>query len=82
MSDKATVVESMDAKLLADINNRFSYHPPKEGQQARYVALRDSARNFALLICQNSKPSREQSLALTKLQEAVMWANAGIACNE
>jgi hypothetical protein len=26
--------------------------------------------------------SHEQSLGLTKIQEAVMWFNAAIACNE
>lgn len=82
MSDQAKIVESVDAKLIADINNRFCYHTPKGDQQQRYVNLRETARNLALVIASSSKPSREQSLALTKLQEAVMWANAGIACNE
>ena len=65
-----------------DLNNRFTYHPPKDGQPERYIAIRDSARVFAGLISGEVPNSREKSLALTKLEEAVMWANAGIARNE
>jgi hypothetical protein len=67
---------------IADINNRFSYHAPKNSQPERYVAIREKAKELAMLILQTTQKSREQSLSLTKLQSAVMWANAGIACNE
>lgn len=69
-------------RVRADIENRFTYHKPIEGQPARYELLRASAKKFALEIVANSPPSREQSLALTKLEEAMMWANAAIARNE
>lgn len=72
----------MDSKLLLRLENDFTYHPPKEGQQTRYAALRDKAKEFALLIAELSPVSREQSVALTKVDEAVMWANAAIARNE
>ena len=65
-----------------EINRRFTYHAPNEDQLPRYTMLRDEARNLALLIQQNTPPSREQSLALTKLEESVMWANASIARRE
>jgi hypothetical protein len=61
---------------------RFTYHPPKENQPARYTGIRNRARELADLIVQYTPASREQSLALTKLEEAVMWANAAIARNE
>jgi len=64
------------------IENDFTYHPPHGDQLLRYQALRAAAKDLATLIAESSKPSREQSLALTKLEEAVMWANAGIARNE
>lgn len=35
-----------------------------------------------MLIFESCKGSREYSLAITKLEEAVMWANAAIARNE
>lgn len=63
------------------IENNFRYHAPKEGQPEKYTALRDKAKEFAYLIEELVPDSREKSLALTKLEEAVMWANAGIARN-
>lgn len=69
----------MDTKL---IENNFTYKPPKEGQPERYVRLREKAKDFALLINDSCPDSREKSLAMTKLEEAVMWANASIARNE
>lgn len=66
----------------AKIENSFTYHPPKGDQQSRYVFLRDEAKELALNIMLSCPDSRERSLALTKLEEAVMWANASIARNE
>jgi len=65
----------------ADLENRFTYHPPKPGQAETYEALRAIALNFARTIDQEVPDSREKSLALTHLEDAVMWANAGIARN-
>lgn len=64
------------------IANTFSYHSPKPGQPERYTALRCKARELATLIVESCPASRERSLAITKLQEAVMFANASIAINE
>lgn len=65
-----------------DLENRFTYHPPKEGQPERYTELREAAKAFARLIVANTPSSREQSLALTNLEQATFWANAAIARNE
>lgn len=64
-----------------EIKNRFTYHAPKPGQPERYNLIRKEAKAFALLIDSACPDSREKSLAITKLQECVMWANAAIACN-
>ena len=60
----------------------FTYHEPKDGQAERYVRVRDTAGSLAHLFVTNCPRSRELSVALTKLEEAVMWANAAIARNE
>jgi hypothetical protein len=70
----------MDNKELIERN--FKYHSPKKGQPERYENIRDTARHLALLINDSCPESREKSLAFTKLEEAVMWANAAIARNE
>lgn len=64
------------------IENNFSYHAPQNDQTERYERLRDYARDFAFLIKENCRDSREKSLAMTHLEQAVMWANASIARNE
>lgn len=65
-----------------DLENRFTYHAPKPGQQERYVAIREKAKELAFLIVASTPPSREQSVALTNLETATFWANAAIARNE
>jgi len=61
------------------IENNFKYHSPKEGQPEKYTAIREKAKELAYLIDELSPPSREKALAITKLEESVMWANASIA---
>ena len=64
------------------IENDFTYHAPKPGQQERYTRIREAAKQLALLIVKETPASREQSLALTNLEQAIMFANASIARNE
>jgi hypothetical protein len=67
---------------LREIETRFTYHKPRGDQPERYVALRDKAKELASMIDELTPESREQSIAFTKLEEAVMWANAAIARRE
>lgn len=62
--------------------NNFVYHSPKEGQPERYQLLRSTAGELSKLLNEQCPPSRELSLAQTKLEEAIFWANAAIARNE
>ena len=64
------------------IENNLSYHPPKDGQQECYGAIRQEARELAFTIQALCPESREKSLAMTNLEQSVMWANAAIARNE
>ena len=82
MEEGEEVMYRVNGAQLDDIANRFTYHPPKDGQPQRYGILRDSAKNLALLILSETPPSREQSLALTHLENAIFYANAAIARNE
>lgn len=72
--------QSASDKTLAErIENDFTYHPPRGDQPQLYDRVRGSAKAFALVIASMVPEGREKSLALTKLEEAVHWANAGIA---
>lgn len=65
-----------------DIENNFTYHPPKAGQPERCARIRGEAKKLATLLMAECPDSREKSIAFTKLEEVVMWANASIARNE
>lgn len=60
----------------------FTYHAPFGTQVVRYQELRQKAYEIAGLINTSCPESREKSLAITNLQQAIMWANASIAINE
>jgi hypothetical protein len=83
MDDKVSGPKYQPSELELDqMNCNFTYHQPKEDQAVRYENLRLEAKGLALRILGSCPPSRERSLALTKLEEAAMWANASIARNE
>lgn len=63
------------------IENNFMYHAPKVGQAEKYDQLRSKAKELAYLIDELCPSSREKSLATTKLEESIMWANASVARN-
>lgn len=67
---------------LERIENNFTYHAPSGTQKERYERIRNNAKSLAMLIDVACPESRERSLAMTKLEESVMWANASIARNE
>lgn len=94
MSDNAGPRENADEKVIdeaiartyqvspkmeLELDNRFTYHRPRPDQLPRYQYIRETAKNLARLIAKFTPPSREQALALTKLEEAVMHANSAIA---
>lgn len=70
-----------DEKMKQQIENNFMYHAPKEGQPEKYTAIREKAKELAYLIDEQCPNSREKSLAVTNLEQSVMWANASVARN-
>lgn len=64
------------------IERIFTYHPPFGDQAERYVKMRSEAKSLAATIQRSCPESREKALAITNLQQAIMWANAAIAINE
>lgn len=64
------------------IENNFKYHAPSGEQPQKYIDLRAKGKELAYLIDQLCPNSREKSIALTNLEQAIMWANASVARNE
>lgn len=69
----------MDA---VDLVNRFSYHSLDAHQVARCDLLRVLGLDLARMIVASGQPCREQSIAITRLEEVIMWASAAIARSE
>jgi hypothetical protein len=82
MSSSKEIKQAVRESYADRIERDFTYHAPKPGQPERYVQIREKAKEFALLIVDLTPQSREQSLALTQLEQSIFWANAAIARNE
>ena len=65
----------------AELENRFTYHAPTGKQPEIYELLRSKAHQLAFDFMDFCPDSRELSLAITKIEEAIFWVNAGIARN-
>lgn len=62
------------------LRNDFAYHkPPDEAQAARCTEIRKAYLTLALLVVDSTPASRDQSVALTHLEESMRAANAAIA---
>lgn len=65
---------------VADLDNWFTYHPPTPEQVPVFEALRDAGHQFAETIMALVPPSPDRTVAVRKVREAVMTANASLAC--
>lgn len=66
--------------MIEDLENRFRYHPPQTEQRR---SAHDSVRGALLGVADHFNTllpdGREKSLAITKLEEVMFWANASLA---
>lgn len=79
MTEQEANVLRAKVALKKRINNDFTYHKPPADIGIVFVQIREKAKELAHLIVDLTPPGREQSSALTNLEQAVMHANAGIA---
>jgi hypothetical protein len=64
------------------LKNCFRYHAPDENKVKCHEFMRDACRNLAEVINRVCPECRERDIAVMKVEEAMMWANAGIARHE
>jgi hypothetical protein len=69
----------MDQRTIEHV---FKYHPPSREQLSKYEAIRQAGKNLATVISSVTPFGEEQSAAILKVREAVMMANAAIACTQ
>lgn len=63
-------------KILEQI---FTYHSPSEESIKIMQTIREKAKELAQYIVDNCPVERETTIALSRLEEASMFANASIA---
>ncbi|MEM8610255.1 MAG: hypothetical protein AAGF92_24410 [Myxococcota bacterium] len=64
--------------LEQQIDTAFTYQRPSQDGVNRITYLRGKLKDVAETIERLCPASRERSIALTKLEEVMMWANAAI----
>ena len=74
-----------DGRQSDDVDHRVSrfrptYRALTEEEKRLHDEIKDCAQKLELVIDRLPK-SREQSLAMTKLEEAIMWAIKGLTAN-
>lgn len=62
-----------------NLDHIFKYHPPVEFDVQSYERIRDAGKAFAEVIVAETPYSADQTTAIRKVEEAVMWANAARA---
>ena len=67
---------------LGKINYMFNSHPMNDEQQALSNDIRAQIKSVAAFIDGALPECREKSIALTKLESALFYCNAGIARNK
>ena len=73
---------SLSDNQRAAIHRHFTYHPPKPDQLPRFERIRQCAGELAAAIYECTPECADQTAAIRKVREAVMTANAAIACHE
>lgn len=68
---------------VAQLHHNLTNHAPASPEiVARFEGIRADARSLGETILEYAPESRERSLAITHLEQTVMWAVAGIARNQ
>lgn len=67
------------AEELSRLANNINHHTPHGDQAIRYEANRTDIHALGLELLYRCPRGRELSVALTKLEEVLFWANAAIA---
>jgi hypothetical protein len=65
--------------MSRDLEKIYTYHKPTENTEEKYKTIRAKGKDIAAYILANCPDSRERTIALDKVEEVIMWANASIA---
>lgn len=63
----------------ATLDEIFTYHSPLPQDIDKYTRIRNAAKEFAIVIVENTPRCADQTTAIRHVREAVMNANSSIA---
>ncbi|UQN10382.1 hypothetical protein [Deinococcus sp. QL22] len=63
---------------MPDTKHPFEYQPPTPEQVQQIETVRTALKQVHDTIVETLPPSRERSLAITKLEETSMWVNKAV----
>lgn len=67
----------------SDIEHRFAFHAATtQEKRDEHASVRQQCRRLADALNEALPEGREKAVAMTKLEEAMFWANAAIAREE
>lgn len=65
---------------IPELNHRFAYHPPRSTRRVRdHEDVRELCRQMANVMDERLPDGREKSVVMTKIEEAMFWAQASLA---
>jgi hypothetical protein len=83
LAEKVNIPPGLEMRpALSDemLDNWFTYHAPEGDQQFAYNRIREAGRKLAFVIRDCCPPGADTTAAIRKVREAIMTANAGVAC--
>lgn len=67
----------------SDVEHNFGFHAAStEDKRMEHTSVRNAFKELALKLVEDLPEGREKSLAITKLEEGMFWANAAVARNK
>lgn len=79
--DTHATIEGASSAVIGrpDLANRFTYHPPSQERVVKHIMIREHGKALAEYLDENVPDGPEKDIAIRRVEEAIMWANAGLA---
>ena len=75
--NKPETVDASDELRIVNNYGRHQYRVLSDDEKSQVSAVKDATHDFGKLL-DSLPPSRKRSIAITKLEEASMWAVRGL----